>query len=350
MTRPTSPELAAPAGKIGVGIIGYGYWGPNLVRNFADTPGARVVAVSDLRAERLETVQSRYPSVKTTNNHDEIIHDPAIDAVVIVTPVSTHFALAKQALDAGKHVMVAKPITASSDEAQKLIELSERRQRVLLVDHTFIYTGAVRKIKEMVSSGQLGQIYYYDSVRVNLGLFQHDVNVLWDLAVHDLSIMDYILGMQPRAVSATGIAHVKGKPENVAYMTCFFEANVIAHFHVNWLAPVKIRRTLIGGDRQMIVYDDLEPDEKIKVYDKGINVDDEPGIHKLLVSYRMGEMRAPQLELKEALAVETAHFIDCITKGARPLTDGRSGLRLVKVLEAANQSLAAGGKQIAIQH
>jgi predicted dehydrogenase len=333
---------------IGIGIIGYGYWGPNLVRNFADTPGARVVAVSDLRTEQLEKVKARYPGIKTTPDHAEIFRDPSIDAVVIVTPVSTHYALACQALEAGKHVMVAKPITANSAEAQKLIELAERKKRVLLVDHTFIYTGAVKKIKEMVTAGQLGQIYYYDSVRVNLGLFQHDVNVLWDLAVHDLSIMDYILGMQPRAVSATGIAHVKGRPENVAYMTCFFDADVIAHFHVNWLAPVKIRRTLIGGDKQMIVFDDLEPDEKIKVYDKGINIDSREGAYQMMVSYRAGEMRAPQLDRKEALAVETAHFLDCINNGTKPLTDGRSGLRLVRILEAANKSLSSNGAPVTI--
>jgi predicted dehydrogenase len=332
----------------GIGIIGYGYWGPNLVRNFAETPGARVVAVSDLRDERLAAVRSRHPGVKTTTDHNDIIRDPAIDAVAIVTPVSTHFALAKQALLAGKHVMVAKPLTASSAEARELIDLSEKMGRVLLVDHTFIYTGAVRKIKEMVGSGQLGRLYYYDSVRINLGLFQHDVNVLWDLAVHDLSIMDYILGMQPRAVSATGIAHVKGRPENVAYMTCFFDSDVIAHFHVNWLAPVKIRRTLIGGDKQMIVYDDMEPDEKVKVYDNGITVTDEKGIHQLLVSYRNGDMRAPHLDRKEALSVETLHFLDCITRGVPPLTDGHCGLRLIKTLEAADRSMQLGGQQVEV--
>lgn len=332
---------------IGIGIVGYGYWGPNLVRNFAEASGSRVAVVSDLRPDRLALAQSRYPAIRTTNDHVSLIEDPAVDAVVIATPVSTHFDLAMQALRAGKHVLVEKPLTETSAQAQQLIDEADRGQHVLMVDHTFVYTGAVRKIKELVDDERLGRLYYYDSVRVNLGLFQHDVNVLWDLAVHDLSIMDYVLGRQPSAVAATGMAHVPGRPEDVAYLTCFFDDNMIAHFHVNWLAPVKIRRTLIGGDQRMIVYDDLEPSEKIKVYDKGITLNNGPeGVYQMLVGYRTGDMWAPQLTATEALRVEALHFLECIAQGTRPLTGGQVGLNVVRVLEAANQSLAQRGRPI----
>jgi predicted dehydrogenase len=332
---------------IGIGVIGYGYWGPNLVRNFAEAPGSRVVAVSDLRPERLAQVQARYPAARTTPAHADLIADPTIDAVVVATPVSTHFDLAMQALGAGKHVLVEKPLAATVEQGQRLVEEAARRQRVLMVDHTFIYTGAVRKIKELVDDGRLGRLYYYDSVRVNLGLFQHDVNVLWDLAVHDLSIMDYVLGRQPRAVAATGMAHVPGRPEDVAYLTCFFDDTLIAHFHVNWLAPVKIRRTLIGGDQRMIVYDDLEPSEKVKVYDKGITLNNGPeGMYQMLVGYRTGDMWAPQLDTAEALRVGATHFLACIEQGKRPLTDGQVGLNVVRALEAATQSLRQRGQPV----
>lgn len=341
---------AAPA-AVRVGVIGYGYWGPNLVRNFAEVAGAQVAAVSDLNPARLAEVRSRYPSAKTTTDFNDLLLDPTIDAVAIATPVSTHFRLAMAALEAGKHVLVEKPIAPTSVEVAQLIEQAERRGLVLMVDHTFVYTGAVQKMKELVSADRLGRLYYYDSVRVNLGLVQHDVSVLWDLAVHDLSIMDFVLGQQPHAVAATGAAHIPGKPVNTAYLTCFFEDNLLAHFHVNWLAPVKIRRTLVGGDRQMIVYDDLEPSEKIKVYDKGISLQDggtapEGVRHNLLVSYRAGDMWAPQLGVTEALKVEANHFVDCIRTGARPISDGQAGLRVVRILEAAHASLAQGGRPV----
>lgn len=332
---------------IGIGVIGYGYWGPNLVRNYAEAQGAQVKVVSDLRPERLSQACSRYPSITTTTNPHELIANPAVDAVVIATPVSTHFDLAMKALQAGKHVLVEKPLTATSEQGERLIDEAARRQRLLMVDHTFVYTSAVRKIKELVDDDRLGKLYYYDSVRVNLGLFQHDVNVMWDLAVHDLSIMEYVLSAQPAAVSATGMAHVPGATEDVAYLTCFFDHNMIAHFHVNWLAPVKIRRTLIGGDRQMIVYDDLEPSEKIKVYDKGISLNAGPdGAYQMLVGYRTGDMWAPQLGATEALRVEAQHFLECIEHFQRPLTDGRVGVNVVKILEAATESLAQRGRPI----
>jgi predicted dehydrogenase len=275
------------------------------------------------------------------------LNDPRVDAVVIATPVSTHFELAMQALRAGKHVLVEKPLTVTSHQSIALVEEAERLNRVLMVDHTFVYTGAVRKIRELVSQERLGRLLYYDSVRVNLGLFQHDVNVLWDLAVHDLAIMDYVLDMQPCAIAATGMAHVSGQPEDVAYLTCFFADNLIAHFHVNWLAPVKVRRTLIGGDRQMIVYDDLEPSEKVKVYDKGITLNGQSeGMYQMMIGYRTGDMWAPQVSMVEALRTEAMHFLECIHCGRRPTTDGHVGHRVVRILEAANQSLARRGQPV----
>ena len=348
--RPAPAEAATR--PIGIGVIGYGYWGPNLVRNFNEASGSRVVAVSDLRDERLARVRDRYPAVRTTGDYRQLLADPAIDAVVVATPVATHFRLALAAIEAGKHVLVEKPLALDSREATALIEAARRHGVVLMVDHTFVYTGAVQKIKELVDRGQLGRLLYYDSVRVNLGLFQHDVDVLWDLAVHDLSIMDYVLGRRPRAVAAAGVAHVPGQPVNTAYLTCYFEDDLIAHFHVNWLAPVKIRRTLLGGDRQMIVYDDLEPSEKVKVYDKGITVANgnghggNEGAYDLLVGYRAGDMYAPQLSLAEALGVEAEHFVDCVRTGREPITSGESGLRVVRVLEAAAASLAARGRVV----
>lgn len=332
---------------IRVGVIGYGYWGPNLVRNFAEVPGARVVAVSDRRPERLARVYDRYPAIQTTRDHGDLFADPAIDAIAIATPVSTHFDLALQALQAGKHVLVEKPLAATSEQAMRLIEEADRCKRVLMVDHTFVYTGAVRKIQELVASDGLGDIYYYDSVRINLGLFQHDVNVIWDLAVHDLSIMDYVLPSRPRAVSATGMSHILGEPENIAYLTLFFDGCLIAHIHVNWLAPVKVRRSLMGGSRKMIVYDDLEPSEKVKVYDKGITVNNGvESVYQMLIGYRTGDMWAPQLDMTEALRSEAVHFTRCIEKGERPITDGEAGLRVVRILEAATQSMAERGQLV----
>jgi predicted dehydrogenase len=332
---------------IGVGIIGLGYWGPNLLRNFVECGGATVRAVCDLRSDRVSAASARYPGVATCTSVDDIFRNPAIDAVAIATPVSTHFELAMAALSAGKHVLVEKPLAGSSEQAARLIDEAARRRLVLMVDHTFVYTGAVQKIQALVSSGELGDVYYYDSVRVNLGLFQHDVNVIWDLAVHDLSVMDYVLRVRPRAVSATGMTHVAGGHENIAYLTLFFDDSLIAHVHVNWLAPVKIRRTLIGGSQRMIVYDDLEPSEKIKIYDRGITVNNDPSnVYQMLVGYRSGDMWAPQLDATEALKNEIAHFVDCVEHAKLPLTGGESGLRIVRLIEAASASMAARGRPI----
>jgi predicted dehydrogenase len=334
---------------IKVGIIGYGYWGPNLVRNFMEAPGSRVVAVSDLRSDRLDLVKHRYPSLKALTDCQQLFCDPEIDAIVIATPVTSHYELALAALRAGKHVLVEKPLAASSELGERLIDEAERRNLVLMVDHTFVYTGAVRKIREIIANHELGDIYYYDAVRVNLGLFQHDVNVIWDLAIHDLSIMDYVLPSRVKAVSATGISNIPGQPENVAYITLFFAEPQIAHVHVNWLTPVKVRHTLIGGSEKMILYDDLEPSEKVKIYDKGITVSaNREAVYEMLVSYRSGDMWAPRLDTTEALYTEILHFIDCIENNKRPETDGQAGLRLVKVVEAAEQSLRARGQLIEI--
>jgi predicted dehydrogenase len=335
---------------ITVGVIGYGYWGPNLVRNFSEAPGGRVGFVTDVRPERLVQVAARYPAIKVSTNYRELIDDPSVDAVAIATPVASHFQLAMAALRAGKHVLVEKPMTSNSDESLALIDEAERRGLVLMVDHTFVYTSAVKKIRELTQSGDLGDLYYYDSVRINLGLFQHDVNVLWDLAVHDLSIMDYILGKTPVSVSATGLSHVAGQPENIAYMTMFFDGRLIAHVHVNWLAPVKVRRTLLGGSRRMIVFDDLEASDKIKVYDRGISLNPSPeNVYQMLVGYRAGDMWAPQLPLTEALQTEARHFIECIETRCTPITDGQAGLRVVRLLEAATHSMAQHGALVAVR-
>ena len=333
-----------------IGVIGYGYWGPNLVRNFGETAGAQVACVSDLRHERLKLVQARYPAVQVTTNHRDLIDDPKIDAIAIATPVSTHFDLCLSALQAGKHVFVEKPLAGTAEQVQRLVDAAQKANRVLMVDHTFVYTGAVQKIRQLVDSGALGDIYYYDSTRVNLGLFQHDIDVIWDLAVHDLSIMDYVIPERPVAVSATGLSHVVGGKENIAFLTLFFGGPLIAHIHVNWLAPVKIRRTLIGASKQMIVYDDLDQSEKIKIYDKGITLDRkrDPAekIYEVLVGYRTGDMLSPRLELKEALAVEAAHFVRCITEREQPLSDGLAGLRVVQILEAASESMRRRGAPV----
>jgi len=332
---------------IRVGVVGYGYWGPNLVRNFAEAPTTRVVAVADLDKGRQDLVRRRYPGVNANSDYRDMIRDPHVDAIAVATPVSAHFPIALEALQAGKHVLIEKPMTRTSEEALRLIEEAERRKLVLMVDHTFVYTAAVRKIKELIDKGSLGEVYYYDSTRINLGLVQCDVDVIWDLAVHDFSIIEYILPDPPVEVSATGLCHVSGAPEDIAYVTALYEHAMIAHVNVNWLSPVKVRRTLIGGSRQMIVYDDIESSEKIKVYDKGVVVNNgADSFQKLMVSYRSGDMYAPRLDLTEALRVEAIHFADCIENGTKPITDGHSGLRVVGILEAATHSMKEHGKSV----
>ncbi len=334
---------------IRIGVIGYGYWGPNLVRNFVAVEGSRVVYVCDRDPNRLKAAVASYPSIVPATDVEEVLRSPDVDAVAVATPISTHFELARQALAAGKHVLVEKPLADTSERCLRLIEEAERRRLLLMVDHTFPYTGAVRKIKELIDGNQLGELFYYDSVRVNLGLFQHDVNVIWDLAVHDLAILDYLLGEIPQAVSATGRSHVADQPENIAYLTFFYADNLIAHTHVSWLAPVKLRQTLIGGSAKMIVYNDLEPSEKIKVYDKGVTLEtDLAGIYQMRVGYRTGDMWAPQLDQTEALSRLALHFIRCIEGKDTPITSAEAGLRVVRVMEAATRSMSAGGAQIRV--
>lgn len=332
---------------IGIGVVGYGYWGPNLVRNLFDIPSADLRWVCDLQIERLARLRVRNSALQITDDVSQVLHDPKVDAVAIATPVSTHFELAMIALRAGKSVFVEKPITATSAQAERLIEEADRRGLVIAVDHTFIHTGAVKKLREVVRK-DLGEVYYYDSVRVNLGLFQHDVSVMWDLAVHDLSIMDFVLDQRPRAVSAYGMSHVAGSPENIAYLNLHFDSKLMAHVHVNWLAPVKVRRTLVSGSKKMIVYDDLEPSEKIKIYDRGITLDPlarETDVRKnqIRIGYRTGDMFAPHLDITEALSSELSEFIACVEHGTRPSADGTAGLRVVRILEAATRSMARDG-------
>ena len=334
---------------INIGIIGVGYWGPNLVRNFRTQRDCKVVAVADAKADRRDFIATNYPGTDTHADSAALLADPRIDAVVIATPVAMHYELARQALESGRHVLLEKPMTASVVQAQELIELAERKNLRLMVDHTFIYTGAVRKVKELVAAGTVGEILYFDSVRVNLGLFQHDVNVIWDLAPHDVSIMDYLMSDRAVAVSAIGRRHFRSAVEDIAYLTVLFDADAIAHFHVNWIAPVKVRTTLIGGTKRMIVYDDMEPSEKIKVYDKGVEFPaDEEAVRRMLVEYRIGDMTAPKIDGTEALRLLSREFLDAIAQGRAPLTDGHAGYRVVRVLEAANRSLAANGAVISL--
>jgi predicted dehydrogenase len=318
-----------------LGVIGYGYWGPNLVRNFHAQPDCRVVAICDRDAGARGRAEALYPGIATR-----------VDAAEVLT-ASDIYALARSALDHGKHVFVEKPLTATAAEAEDLIARAEQAHRVLMVDHTFLFTGAVRKIKELVDAGALGRLYYYDSTRVNLGLFQHDVNVIWDLAPHDFAIIDHVLGLEPEQIVATGQAHLNGH-EDLAFVTLYFPNDVIAHVNVNWLSPLKVRTTLLGGDRKMLVWNDLALGEKLKVYDKGVEIASQQGIYDLLVSYRSGDMWAPRIEEGEALQRETRHFLDCIANGQRPLSDGHSGLRVVRMLEAAQRSLERRGAPVAL--
>lgn len=324
------------------GVIGYGYWGPNVVRNLVQTDGCKVVGICDKSPGSRKRAQKAHPTIPVTAEVEELISSTETDAIAVITPVWTHYELAKAALENGKHVFVEKPFTSDSAQAEELIELATRKNLKIMVDHTFLFTGAVKKIQQLLKDGTLGNIYYYDSTRVNLGLFQHDVNVVWDLAPHDLSIIDHLIAANPEAVSATGETHLNGL-EDVAFITIYFPTKIIAHLNVNWLSPVKVRTTLIGGEKKMLVWNDLEADEKIKIYDKGIDVNNQQGLYNLLVNYRSGDMWAPKLEQGEALSQEVAYFADCITNDKVPFNDGVAGLRVVKLLEAATKSLRQRG-------
>lgn len=327
------------------GVIGYGYWGPNIVRNLMALEGSQVLAIAEIsEAARLRALKA-HARVKVTDDSSEVTRSPAIDAVAIVTPVWTHYQLAKAALENGKHVFVEKPFTSNSAEGEELINLAARKNLTIMVDHTFLFTAAVNKLSQLIDDGTLGKLYYYDSTRVNLGLFQHDINVLWDLAPHDLSIMDYLIKARPEAVIATGQVHLNGH-EDVAYMTLYFPDNIIAHVNVNWLSPVKVRTTLIGGEKRMVVWNDLEADEKLKLYDRGVDVKSREGVYELLMNYRSGDMWAPHLEQVEALRQELEYFVECVSSGRKAVNDGCAGLRVVKMLEAATQSLYKRGSSV----
>ena len=324
------------------GVIGYGYWGPNVVRNLVSLEDCQVLAIAEMSPAARERAQKAYPGINVTPDASDVYLSAEIDAVAVVTPVWTHYELAKAALVNGKHVFVEKPFTSNAAQAEELINLAQKKNLKIMVDHTFLFTGAVKKIWKLLEEGTLGKLYYYDATRVNLGLFQHDINVLWDLAPHDLSIMDYLIKTGPEAIVATGQKHLNGH-EDVAYMTLYFPEKVIAHINVNWLSPVKVRTTLIGGERRMLVWNDLEADEKIKVYDRGVDITSREGVYELLVNYRSGDMWAPQLEQAEALRQELSYFVDCISSGQEPLNNGCAGLRVVKMLEAATESLNKRG-------
>ena len=333
---------------IRIGVIGYGYWGPNIVRNFHTHEKSEVVLVCDKSTKCQERLRKAHPSISFTMDANDILKSPDIDLVAVVTPVWTHYELAKAALENGKHVFVEKPFTCSTRQAEELIELADRKNLKIMVDHTFLFTGAVKKIRQMVDEGALGDLYYYDSLRVNLGLFQHDVNVIWDLAPHDLSIMDHVIKEKAEAVVATGEKHLNGV-EDIAFITVYFPKRIIAHINVNWLSPVKVRTTLIGGEKKMLVWNDLEADEKIKIYDKGVSMSTNPSnLHQLLVSYRSGDMWAPQVEQIEALRAETGYFLKCIEENKTPFNDGINGLRVVRLLEAAEKSVSQRGALVTL--
>ena len=341
------------ARPIGVGVVGCGYWGPNLVRNFAQQGNAEVLGVCDARLERATKVGRDNHVAVATDSIEELIALAGLDLVVIATPSATHFELAKRAITAGKHVLVMKPITTRSDHAEELVDLADRQGVVLAVDHTFVYTGAVRKMRELVENGSLGDVYYIDSVRINLGLFQSDVNVVWDLAPHDVSIIDYVMGGQEaESVATIGGCHAGSRHENIAYVTIRYGPDVLAHIHVNWLAPAKVRRTIIGGSKSMVIYDDMEASEKLKIYDKGVSISPASSaadVYSQMVQYRSGDMRAPRIDSREALATEAEHLLECIRTGAQPNADGRAGLRVVRILEAAQASIDAGSNFVTVR-
>lgn len=336
---------------INIGIIGYGYWGPNVARNFHAAAGTKLTAVSDISEKRLGMAQAHYPFIRVSKDPLDVIRAKDVDVVAVVTPVFSHYKLAKEALLAGKHVFVEKPFTSTSDQARELIDIAAKKGLKIMVDHTFLFTGAVKKIKQAIDSGDLGRLLFYDSVRVNLGLFQHDVNVIWDLAPHDLSIMDHLIGKKPVTITAHGSVHFDGGFEDIAYICVEFETNgFIAHFHVNWLSPVKIRKTLISGDKKMLVWDDLDADEKVKIYDRGVDVKSanggKNGIHDLLVSYRSGDVHVPKLDNTEALKAEVQYFVQCLEKNEEPFNNGQAGLQVVRLLEAADESIKKGSQRI----
>jgi predicted dehydrogenase len=341
----TATEEQRSKALVRFGVVGYGYWGPKVIRNLDLLEEAKVVAICDKSAASRRKAERLYSGVTVTDDANELMTSPDIDAIAVVTPVWTHYELAKAALENGKHIFVEKPFTSNSAQAEELIALAAQKNLKIMVDHTFLFTPAVQKIKQLLQEGELGKLYYYDSTRVNLGLFQHDVNVIWDLAPHDLSIMDHLIVESPEAIVATGQTHLNSH-EDIAFITLYFPDKVVAHLNVNWLSPVKVRTTMIGGEKKMLVWNDIEADEKVKVYDRGVNISSTEGVYNLLVNYRSGDMWAPRIEQAEALTRELAYFVDCIVNDKTPINDGKAGLRVVKMLEAASESLRQRGSLV----
>jgi predicted dehydrogenase len=334
---------------LNVAVVGVGYWGPNMIRNFHAHPKTNVKICCDLKEERLNFIKGSFPAVDITTNYKDILGDTTIDLVVVCTPVFTHYELAKEALNAGKHVLIEKPMTSTSAQGKEILDLAKKRGLRVFVDHTFLFTGAVRKMKEVIENGEIGDLYYFDSVRVNLGLFQHDVNVIWDLAPHDISIMQFLLNQKPECVMATGSDHLNNGLEDVAYLTVYYPNKLIAHIHANWLSPVKIRHTLLAGSKKMVVWDDTEPSEKVRIYDKGVEVvKTADQVYNMLIQYRTGDMYCPKLESIEALKAEVGHIVDCIENNSESIISGDAGLMVTKILEASDQSIKNRGKEIQI--
>lgn len=334
-------------GRHKVGVIGCGYWGTNLIRNFKELPRADLLIIADTDQKRLDKHVSLYFNIATTRDWRDVVNNPVIDTVAIATPVSGHFEPAMAALNAGKNVMIAKPMAASSEQCKRLMDAAARSGSTIIVDHTFVYTDAVQMISKLIKSGDLGKIMYYDSTRVNLGLFQTDASVVWDLAVHDLAIIDYLLEERPIAVSCIAAGHVAGSPENIAFVTLFFPSGAIAHVNVNWMSPVKVRQVLIGGDKKMIIFNDVEASEKIRIYDRGVDLsNDKEQMYKQMMTYRLGGVEIPALPGNEALKTEINHFFDCIEQKKQPMTDAKHGLRTVQILEAINLSIAQRGRAV----
>ena len=333
---------------IKTGVIGFGYWGPNICRNFAANPEIKIISICDFAEDRLDVARQSYPDVTTTQSSDEVLLDPGIDLVAIITPVFTHYEMVKKALLNGKHVFVEKPFTSTSKQATELIELAEKKKLLIMVDHTFLFTGSVRKMKELIENDTMGELFYYDSVRINLGLFQHDINVIWDLAPHDISIMNFLIpNKYPISVNAYGADHFERGLEDVAYLFVRFDNHFIANFHCNWLSPVKLRRTLVAGDKKMLVWDDLEESAKIKVFDKGVEVETKEDIYSLLIKYRSGDMHTPNIENIEALKMETSYLVECIeSNNLHPINDANAGLNVVKILEASEKSIKNNGIEV----
>lgn len=330
-------------------VIGVGYWGPNIVRNFVANSNIELKYCVDLSQKRLSYIKSLYPAIETTTDYNAVISKNDVDLIAICTPVYTHYEIAKKALETGKHVFIEKPMTSTTSQALELVNLAAQKKLHIFVDHTFIFTGAVKKIKEVIQTGELGELYYFDSVRVNLGLFQHDINVIWDLAPHDISIMQHLLSKAPEAVVATGSDHLNNGLEDVAYLTVYYPNKLIAHIHTNWLSPVKIRQTLIAGSKKMIVWDDNQPSEKVRIYDKGIEViKTKDQIYNTLIQYRTGDMYCPKIAATEALKAETENIVNVLMHGAKPIVDGKAGLQVVQILEASQESIKNRGKEITL--